>query len=226
MPGEAARMFFISPLFMNHSHAGSGPMSMKKMPGDTIQIEVSAGASDFFTALSGYGFIFDAPYGTSIKAFLEMVPGIDADYIENNIGTILQNGKPVDDPDTCKVTPDAAIALSGALPGLFGAAFRKKGCFAALRPQGDHENNDLDNENGNVTLTLKLFNLTAKALGPALLKKGAHMSADNFRSFWKNRLRLGKETPVTVLLNEKPVDPVSLEKSIHSEKIFLIVKTI
>lgn len=200
---------------------------MKKIYGDTIQIEISATSADFFTALSGYGFLFDAPRDLSVKTFLETLPGIDADYIENNIGTILQNGKPVDDPDTCRVIPDAAIALSGALPGLFGAAFRKKGCFAALRPQGGHDNNELDSETGNVTLTLKLFNLTAKAIAPALLEKGAHMSADNFISFWKNRLRLGKETPVIVLLNEKPVDPVSLEVSIHSEKIFLIVnKTI
>ncbi len=199
---------------------------MKKISGDIIQIEIPAAASDFFTALSGYGFLFDTPRDASVKTFLETLPGVDADFIENDIGTILQNGKPVDDPATCGVTPNAAIALSGALPGLFGAAFRKKGCFAALRPQGGHENSDLDTENGNVTLTLKLFNLTAKLLGPALLEKGAQMSADNFRSFWKNRLRLGKETPVTVLLNEKPVDPVSLEKSIHSEKIFLIVKTI
>ena len=199
---------------------------MKKISGDIIQIEVTTDTSDFFTALSGYGFIFDVPYGTSIKSFLEMIPGIDTDYIENDIGTILQNGKPVDDPAMCNVTPDAAIALSGALPGLFGAVFRKKGCFAALRPQGGHEHDVLNPETCNVTLTLKLFNLTAKALGPALLAKGAHMLADNFRSFWKNRLHLGKETPVTVLLNDKPVDPVSLEKSIRSEKIFLIVKTI
>lgn len=175
----------------------------------------------FVSTLCGYGFLHKAPRGISIKALLESLPGIDADYLENNIGTILQDGAPVDDIETCKIHEDATLALSGALPGLFGAAFRKQGKFAALRPRGVSESDHPNARKDTVTLTLKLFNLTAREIGPRLLENGVRMPAGTFRAFWKRWLHLEKGGDIYASLNNRPILPQSLAESIDSETVVL-----
>ncbi len=201
------------------------PVQEQKPEMNIITIEVPTGDNGLFSILSGYGFFVDAPAGTSIKELLRKTLWLDADYIENHIQTILHDGKPVDDIDGWKIATASTIALSGALPGLFGAAFRRGGEYAALRPRprGLPAENDPSPENGSVTITVKLFNLTARELGPKLLQNGVRMATETFRPLWKNILKLGKDRSFTVLLDGNKTDPESLAESIRSEQVLLFV---
>ena len=190
-----------------------------------VDIELPEGAAGIFSIISGYGFIIDAPAGVSIKTLLIGVLGLDTDYVENHIGTILYDGKPVDDIETWTIDRPATIALSGALPGIFGAAFRRHGRFAALRPRDMPAENDRRPKSATIPITLKLFNLTAREIGPALLKKGLRMPAERFLSLWKNILKLDTRQPVNVLLDGRKTDPGSLAQSIRSKHVFLCVTT-
>ena len=190
-----------------------------------VDIEIPEGAAGIFSVISGYGFIVDAPIGVSVKTLLVSIPGFDADYVENHIGTILHDGKPVDDIETWTIDRPATIALSGALPGIFGAAFRRHGRFAALRPREMPAGNDLRPRSATIPITLKLFNLTAKEIGPALLQKGVRMTAGGFRSLWKNVLTLDTGQSVKVWLDGSNTDPGSLAQAVRSEHVLLCVTT-
>ncbi len=197
---------------------------METKPGmNTVTIEMPEGDKGLFTVSSGYGFSVDAPAGASIRELLQKTLGLDADYIDNHIQTILHDGKPVDDIDNWKIARASTIALSGALPGLFGAAFRKGGEYAALRPGEMQAEDAAPSKKGTIRITVKLFNLTARQLGPKLLEKGARMPAESFRSLWKNILKLDTDRSLRVFLDGNKTDPESLMESIGSEQVHLFV---
>lgn len=188
-----------------------------------VDIEIAPGSTGIFSMLSGYGFFIEAPSGISVNTLLQKKLGLDAGFIEKHIQTILHDGKPVDDIDGWKIKEDSTIALSGALPGLFGAAFRREGKFAALRPREMPAESGRDPENSAITITVKLFNLSAKELGPQLLKNGVRMSTETFRALWKNLLKLDSDKSLNVLLNGKKIDPHALAESVRPVNVLLSV---
>ncbi len=190
-----------------------------------VDIEMTSGSTGIFSMLSGYGFFIEAHAGISVNALLQKKLGLDADYIEKHIQTILHDGKPVDDIDGWKIKESSTIALSAALPGLFGAAFRRGGKFAALRPREMPAESGRDPENDAITITVKLFNLSARELGPQLLQNGVQMSTETFRTFWKNILKLDRDTSFNVLLNGEKIDPHALAESIRPVNVLLSVIT-
>lgn len=191
---------------------------------NTVTVEMPEGDQGLFTVFSGYGFSVDSPAGVSVRELLQKTLGLDADYIDNHIQTILHDGKPVDDIDSWKIASASTIALSGALPGLFGAAFRKGGEYAPLRPGGVQAGDAAPSKNGAIRITVKLFNLTARQLGPKLLENGIRMSTENFRSLWKNIRKLDTDRSLHVFLDGSKTAPELLSESIGSEEVFLFVQ--
>ena len=190
---------------------------------DRIEITPAAGTSGIGAILSGYGFLVDVTCGMSVKDALETGMGLDADYIETHINTILHNGRPVDNIDTHRIYQPSTLALSAALPGLFGAAFRKQGEYAALRPLPGYIEPPSKPENETITLTIKLFNITAKELGPRLLRQGVRMDADDFLAFWKTRTGFQTDNSFSITLNGKAIPSESLRDSIRSGTVTLVV---
>ena len=198
---------------------------------DRIDMIVPEGSHGIFSGISGFGFLIDAPLGATIREMLKEVIGLDDDYIRDSIGTVLYNGKPVDDMDAWKIGENASVAVSAALPGLFGAAFRKDGKYAGLRPacdQGNLSPDDADRacENGKPTvMLLKLFNQSERDIAPALLANGVRMSAESFCAFWENRLRLTGAGNIRIGLNGRPVVPEALCTGIGAGSVVITLQS-
>lgn len=197
---------------------------------DRIEMTVPGGAQGIFSGISGFGFLIDAPPGASIREMLKDIIGLDDDYIRDSIGTILYNGKPVDDMDAWKIGKNASIAISAALPGVFGAAFRKQGKYAGLRPVCDQDNSspgeaDPACENEKPSVVLKLFNQSDRDIAPGLLGDGVRMNANSFCAFWENRLRLTGPADIRIGLNGRPVAPEALCRAIKTSSVVVTLRS-
>ncbi len=130
-----------------------------------------------FFPLLQQGVQVKAKVGCSIQSLLCDQFGLMPDYLSDRINTIFLNGKPVDEVKTAIVNEGATLALSAAMPGLVGATFRKAGCLASFRGTITHKSDE--NETGTChegSITLKLFNLLLKEMGPLILERGFWVS--------------------------------------------------
>jgi hypothetical protein len=101
-------------------------------------------------------------------------------YLTDRINTIFLDGKPVDNVNTAIVNDGSTLALSAAMPGLVGATFRKAGCLASFRGSITYREESADEgvlNNGH--MTLKLFNLLLREMGPQVLERGLWMNGDD-----------------------------------------------
>ncbi|MFW5908039.1 MAG: hypothetical protein ACOCR8_00235 [Desulfosalsimonas sp.] len=152
-----------------------------------LKLTVSKDMQSLMRLLVSRGIRLEARPGIPVKVFLKERLPADENYLENSIQTIFMNGHAVDDPAQTLITGPCTIALSAAMPGVFGAAFRKKGIYSTMRA-GYPQNSSEDEENFNgetVPVTLKCFNQVAEDLGDALLESGVTMDIKDFENFWK-----------------------------------------
>ena len=119
--------------------------------------------------------------GCSIKDFICEQLGIHEKYLEGRIQTIFLNGKPVDDVDTSVIGDGSMLALSAAMPGLVGAIMRRGGYYAAMRDTITHESGSSTACAQDGIVTVKLFNLTVREIGPILLQRGVLIGAADLK---------------------------------------------
>jgi hypothetical protein len=133
-------------------------------PGLVLTLDVDDN-SNFLGLLNG-GFMIKARIGESVQTLLCDRLGLDKSYFDERIQTLFLNSKPVDDPATARVKNNSILALSAAMPGLVGATFRKGGKYRWMRGSISHPD-DGDMSTGSTGwVTVKLFNLILKELGP------------------------------------------------------------
>jgi uncharacterized membrane protein len=125
-----------------------------------------------FFQLLGHGFSVRVQTGNSVKELLCGQLGIHEDYLAQRIKTVFLNARVVDDVNTAMVDRDATLALSGAMPGLVGAIMRSGGFYAKMRSQISHEKDTSIALLKDSRVTLKLWNLVVKELGPTFLERG------------------------------------------------------
>lgn len=107
--------------------------------------------------------------GTTVRAFLEGILGVDPAYVESRLRTVFLDGHPVDDLDGAVLGAGAVLALSGAMPGLAGASMRRGGYYARLREGITHdETSTSDGSRREELVVLKLFNRPLEDLADAL----------------------------------------------------------
>ena len=158
-------------------------MTIEEADTDQLTLLIDARLVPLFFQLLGHGFRVNVQTGHSVKEILCNQLGIDEDYLAQRIKTIFLNAKVVDDVNSAIVQKDATMALSGAMPGLVGAIMRSGGFYAPMRRQISHSKN-LDAsgpEAGQVTL--KLWNLVVKELGPTFLARGVWIERTEIQSF-------------------------------------------
>ncbi|MCP3900457.1 MAG: hypothetical protein GY707_12165 [Desulfobacteraceae bacterium] len=143
---------------------------------------------DVFFSILQQGFMVDAFVECSIKDMLCDQFNVAPDYLSERVSTIFLNGKPVDNVETAILKDGSILALSGAMPGLVGATFRKGGALSILRSSITHKN-DKDNNDKTVKgmITLKLFNLLVSEMGPAFLKRGFWITSGALCDFIQNK---------------------------------------
>jgi hypothetical protein len=145
----------------------------------TIHVKVDKGLLQLLES----GLRLDVKVGCSLAQLLCQQIGIPQDYLDNRIQTLFLNAKAVDNVDTATVTDGAVIALSAAMPGLVGATLRKGGAFSGLRAAISQQDSEVAEGLTPGSITLKLFNLVAQELGPALLARGVIFSGKSFGDY-------------------------------------------
>lgn len=152
------------------------------------------------------------------------MPGFSSQYIADRIETIFQNGLPVDDIETGIEGPAPVIAISGAMPGLAGAIFRKNSFHAALRTS---DSNPLPGESEgteNVFIKLKLFNVIASEKGSGILSSGCFMKSDSVFKFMNYRPQLFSEL-ISLRCNNESLVLDDLKNLLHkSETVYLRIQ--
>ena len=140
-----------------------------------IDIIVSENVLPLFFELFSRGVFLIAQAGESLNDFTVNRLGIPKGYMENRVQTVFFNGKPVDKTETAIISDGDRIALSAAMPGLVGAVMRKGGFYSSLRDKISHKESVCAAGNGDALVSLKLFNVISRELGPLLLKNGVMM---------------------------------------------------
>jgi len=133
-----------------------------------------------FYQLLSRGFIIQAQAGCSVKELLCGQLGIRDDYLEERIQTIFLDHKTVDDVGSAVIQPGSTLALSAAMPGVLGATLRKGGWYAPMRRQISLNTETASDKNEKGEVTVKLFNLIVRELGPLFLQHGIWVKEEDF----------------------------------------------
>jgi len=133
-----------------------------------------------FYQLLSKGFIIDAETGCTMKKLLCGQLGVQDDYLEERIQTIFLDDKIVDDVNSAVIREGSILALSAAMPGVLGATLRKGGRYAPMRSQISHDKDMPSDLHKKGEVTIKLFNLIVRELGPLFLERGIHVKGEDF----------------------------------------------
>jgi hypothetical protein len=177
-----------------------------------LRICVDARLIPRFLKLLERGFKVKIVDSLSIRQLLCHDFGISKEYVDNRIQTIFLDGKPVDNVDTAWVENGSKLALSAAMPGLVGATFRKGGFYAPLRDTISYKKTENSVLKGAGEITLKLFNMVAKELGPELLAKGIRIEGNALQDFVLRNLADLKTACTSIHLNDEKADVAGLLK--------------
>jgi hypothetical protein len=159
----------------DHHRGSSGIVDLK--------LKISKQILPAFFQFLGQGFRIETLTGCSLEEIICQQLDIDPDYFQNRVETIFLNGKPVDDPASASVADGSRITLSAAMPGLAGAMMRKGGILSSMRSTISHNEDETSTCAAGGTITLKLFNLIGRELGPKFLQKGILIDGDDLNDF-------------------------------------------
>lgn len=157
---------------------------MKTPEPAAITLVPGPGPSAPFTSLLQRGFLLPCRQAVTIADLLRDLPGLDRSYLESTAQTIFVNSTAVDSIGHI-LLPGDTVALSGAMPGLAGAIFRRGGRHRCLRstahplPPGP-----LPDER---FVTIKLFNRIAAERGDAILARGIMVRGHVLARFLESR---------------------------------------
>ena len=191
-------------------------------PADRLALTVNANLVPLFFQLLGHGFCVNVHTGCSVKAMLCDQLGIHEDYLAQRIQTIFLNAKVVDDVNSAIVHEDAAMALSGAMPGLVGAILRSSGIYACMRSQITHTNSRPASQLTEGKITLKLWNLVAKELGPTFLQQGVWLKGQTLWEFLESYMDELTAGCLACELDSKPVELNNLREINWSDDMILL----
>jgi hypothetical protein len=141
-----------------------------------LTLRAPSGLTPFYPLLQR-GFQVRTRLGCSVQTFLSEDLSIDPDYIENRIQTVFLDGHPVDDVNKTAVADGAVLALSAAMPGLVGATMRRSGVLAGFRDTITYRASDACASDAQGFVTIKLFNLLVRELGPGFLERAVWVEA-------------------------------------------------
>ena len=104
-------------------------------------------------------------------------------YLQNDIKVLFLNFSPVNDVDSVVVKDGAILALSGALPGVVGAAMRRDGLSSMRSSITYKEDAGESVARGDGVIHLKLFNLVLADLGESFLRRPVYETSAVFAEF-------------------------------------------
>jgi hypothetical protein len=193
-------------------------------------MELSINVSeDYLPKLAGLlapSFSVRVGVGIDLKTFVCNELGVHEEYFEERIQTIFLDSKPVDDVATALVNDGSVLALSAAMPGLVGATFRKGGQYSWMRRSISHQGNHKQDQTAAGWVTVKLFNMVLKELGPGFLKRGIWVDGSRAQEFVKNQPQAFRSHIQALPLDGPPMSPDEfLSRDLADTSVFLKVKS-
>ncbi len=176
---------------------------MKPPEPATVTLVPAPGPSTPFTNLLQRGFLLPCRQAVTIADLLRDLPGLDRSYLESTAQTIFVNSTAVDSIGHM-LLPGDTVALSGAMPGLAGAIFRRGGRHRCLRstahpvPPGP-----LPDER---FVTIKLFNRIAAERGEAILARGILVRGRILTRFLESRQTRIRERIRRIRIRDQQAD--------------------
>ncbi|MBT8351263.1 MAG: hypothetical protein KJO26_08525 [Deltaproteobacteria bacterium] len=153
---------------------------MNPEPCINIRLTLKKTLIPIFYQLLSKGFVVYVQTGCTVKELLCGQLGIKDDYLKERIQTIFLDHKTVDDVDSSVIGKGSTLSLSAAMPGLLGATLRKGGRYAPMRQQISHDNSIIPDADKKGEVTIKLFNLIVRELGPLFLGQGIQVNGQDF----------------------------------------------
>jgi hypothetical protein len=179
-----------------------------------------------FYQLLSQGFAIHAQLGCTIKELLCGQLGIKDDYLEERIQTIFLDYKTVDDVNSAVIREGSILALSAAMPGVLGATLRKGGWYAPMRKQISHDNDITSDLRKKGEVTIKLFNLIAKELGPLFLERGIRIKGEDFFDIVARKENVFITGCKKAIKDDNDIDPEKLmEVEWKDKQVFLQIKS-
>ena len=152
---------------------------MNHTPSINLGLTLEKTLIPIFYQLLSKGFIISAQTGCNIKDLLCAQLGIQDDYLEKRIQAIFLDHKTVDDVNSAVIRDGSTLALSAAMPGVLGATVKKGGWYAPMRRQISHDTDIASDTSTKGEVTIKLFNLIVRELGPLFLERGVCVKGED-----------------------------------------------
>jgi len=179
-----------------------------------------------FYQLLSKGFIIHTRTGCTIKDLLCGQLGIKDDYLEERIQTIFLDNKTVDDVDSAVIQEGSILALSAAMPGVLGATLRKGGRYAPMRRQISQDKDIPSDVHKKGEVTIKLFNLIARELGPLFLEQGIRVKGEDFFDITARNEKVFMTGCKKAIRDGNDIDPEKLmEVEWKGKTVFLQIKS-
>lgn len=169
-----------------------------------------------FFPLLQQGFNVEIAAG-NIQDVLCRICDMDPEKLRGLIQTVFLNGKPVDDMEKAFIQNGDCLALSAAMPGLVGATMRSGGVLAGFRRTISHRSSQIQSNPESGVLTIKLFNLLIKEVGPRLLQQGILVELEDFRNLLSSFSEADWNDCETAVLNDQSVRPDTLADRVWPE---------
>ncbi len=175
-----------------------------------------------FYQLLSKGFIIHPRTGCTIKELLCGQLGIKDDYLDKRIQTIFLDDKVVDDVNSAVIREGSILALSAAMPGILGATLRKGGWYAPMRKQISHDKDVASDTHLKGEITIKLFNLIVREIGPLFLERGIHVKGEDFFDIVARNQNIFMAGCKKVVKDDNDLEPEKLMKLEWKEKQVLL----
>lgn len=190
-----------------------------------INLDVPKETFPFFSEILQKGFYHKTKcIGNNIETLLKLELGLTNEYINNKIGTVFLDGKPVDDLKSVILRRYSKIALSAAMPGLVGAIMRQGSPFASMREDISQKSPESSVISEGGLIIIKLFNLVIDDIGEKLLKRGVIFKYSDLFDLFISKALLKKCS--RILLNAQEVSSEVLLNDIKSNSADFISLTV
>jgi hypothetical protein len=162
----------------------------------------------FFPILQS-GFYLEI-FTDNLQELLGQTCGLSPEELKNRIQTIFLNGKPVDELASVNVRDGDCLALSAAMPGLVGATMRAGGVLASFRHSISYRPSASRSGPHSGRLSIKLFNLLIKEIGPRFLEHGVLVEPDKLHTLLTSQSERVTNDCQKAELDDQPIRPEHL----------------
>ncbi len=144
----------------------------------SLCLRVSEGQLACFFPMLQKGVTLRVSVGCPIGALLREQLGLSKETIETRVQTVFLDGRPVDDIERAVVKDGSTLAIAPAMPGLMGAMLRRGGYYAPMRSGITHRGDVSLQGSGEGRITVKLFGMALRELGPCLLAHAIEVGSE------------------------------------------------